>query len=136
MDPLCYDDLNLEEKIYLEGMTKHPGFKVMEKLLFDACKKSTDAVVKLDPTSDSYRRQLPNLQIIARVTNDVCGTLLKSIAMHGQSGQIEQQLNQATQAGQEAQTEQESPETPSSVLGSIKIKPERASWLNKLINKG
>lgn len=82
MKPLCLDTLSPEDRVYLGNMSAHPGYQVLKKLISDACKQATEAVIKLDPADDQYDRKLKALQFTARAVNDFSSTLLKSVEMH------------------------------------------------------
>lgn len=89
MEPLKYEGLGLQEKLDLGRMAEHPGFAVQKKLFDDACQQAVRAVIKLNPEDPNFESILKMRQLVARVTNDVCATLLKSIAMHSESAKVE-----------------------------------------------
>jgi hypothetical protein len=78
--PLMFDELTAVERVNLAGLKQHPGFDVLEKLMMSACRRATDAVIELDPTSESYERSLKALQSAARERSQFCLLLLKSIS--------------------------------------------------------
>ena len=90
MEPLCYDKLTFDERIYLGSLSKHPGFIILKKLFEDACNQAVQSVIKLSPEDPEYDRKLRARQLVARTTNDVCATLLKSIMMHSEAGELEE----------------------------------------------
>jgi biotin synthase-related radical SAM superfamily protein len=94
MDPFCYDDLSLEEKLYLSSLVRHPGFTVMKKMLENACQQATVKVIKLKRENERYKELLEAYQTEAHITNDVCATLLKSITMHAQAGDMQEKAEQ------------------------------------------
>jgi len=120
MEPLKYDGLGLQEKLDLGRMAEHPGFAVQKKLFDDACQQAVRAVIKLNPEEKDFENILKTRQLVARITNDVCATLLKSIVMHSESGKVEV-------AVKELETSLES--EPERVLlgerfGSVSFKPK------------
>ena len=95
MNPLAYDELSFDEKIFLGSLSKHPGFIVLKRLMESACKQATENLVKLNPEDERYNEKLKARQMAARITNDVCASLLKSIIMHSESAQIEEASKKA-----------------------------------------
>jgi len=77
--PLLASELTLTERVSLASLRQHPGFSVLEKLLMSACKRATEAVIKLDPTEEGYERKLKALQSQARERNEFSLLLLRSI---------------------------------------------------------
>jgi hypothetical protein len=124
MDPLNYEGLSLEDKMALGNMQLHPGFIVMKKLFEDACDQATASAIKLNPEDPQYETILKIRHLTARVTNEVCATLIKSIVMHSQAGQIEEQAKKIEEALKKATGDTVELE---SKYGSMKIKksPER-----------
>lgn len=101
MDPLNYEGLNTQEKLYLGSLSKHPGYVVLRKLMDDACRQATELVIKLNPEDPQYDAKLKARQIVARTTNDVCATLIKSIVMHTEAGVVEEQISKSEEALEE-----------------------------------
>jgi hypothetical protein len=73
--------LNLDEveKAYLGNLSRHEGFKVLQKIGDEYCRSATAAVIKLDPTDDKYEVKLRTLQTIARVANDFCSSFFATV---------------------------------------------------------
>lgn len=123
MDPLCYDSLSLEERIYIGSLSKHPGFIVLEKLMHDACNQMNSKVIKLKPEDADYDRKLKAFQLEAHVANDFCATLLKSIKMHTQAGELEEQYNKNQELAEQLSQVPEEVSPPG--FGTVKIKPRK-----------
>lgn len=119
MEPFGYNELSLEEKIYIGSLSKHPGFVVLKKLMDSACDQATKLVIKLDPEDPAYDTKLKARQLVARVTNDVCATMLKSIVMHTNAGAVEEQAEELKKALEASGAE--APELGLG-MGSIRIK--------------
>ena len=82
MASLLGADLDEVEKAYLGNLSRHEGFKVLRKLGEDACKKATEAVISLDPTTDNYPVKLASLQTTARAINSFCSSFFGSVEWH------------------------------------------------------
>jgi len=118
MEPLKYEGLGLQEKLDLGRMAEHPGFAVQKKLFDDACQQAVRAVIKLNPEEKDFESTLKMRQLVARITNDVCATLLKSIAMHSESGRVEVMVK-------EVEGEVETERVPlGERFGSVSFKPK------------
>lgn len=117
MDPLCYDSLSFEDKTYLRALSKHPGYVILRKLMEDACRQATEAVIKLNPESENYSNVLKSRQIVARTTNDFCATLVKSIVMHTEAAETEEKVNKEQEDLEEAGVSLDAK------FGSVTIKP-------------
>jgi hypothetical protein len=85
----------------------------------EACKQSVDRIVMVDPEDPEYDAKLRTRQMVARVVNDFCATLIKSIWMHTESGKLEEQQQKVLEALQEEVVV----DGGSTVLGSARIKP-------------
>ena len=70
MDPFCYETLTQEQRLYLSSFAKHPGFIVLKKMMEDACRQATTAVIKLNPDDKDFDIKLKNRQMTARIVND------------------------------------------------------------------
>ena len=66
-------------------LVQQPGFAVIQEMLEDACKRSVENVIKLDPTSEDHERKLKVLQGLAYERNQFSALLLKSIDWHIQA---------------------------------------------------
>jgi hypothetical protein len=87
--PLLYDELTLEDKVYLANLTLHEGYKVLKRLMSAACTRATEAVIKLDPMDADYGRKVQIAQQQARDRNEFCSSVLKSIEFHTLTAAVE-----------------------------------------------
>lgn len=78
------EELTPIERVNLSQLRTHPGFPVLEKLLATACKRATEAVVKLDPMDEGFERKLKALQQKARERNEFSMLVLASIEWQDQ----------------------------------------------------
>lgn len=79
---LLRDELNLAERSALHNMTYHPGFKILQRMIDDACRLATEEVIKLDPGANNYERLLVSVQNKARAINEFASALRKSVDVH------------------------------------------------------
>jgi hypothetical protein len=79
---LLADELTDVERASLASLAQHPGWRVVEKLHTEACKRATEAVIKLDPTEEGYQRKLVALQSKARERNEFSLLILGSVSLH------------------------------------------------------
>lgn len=81
MAKMLMREIDDQDKVLLAQLTLHPGWQVVEKMFADFCATSTAAVIQLDPAKepDQYEARLKALQMQARVANDICSSLLRSI---------------------------------------------------------
>ena len=105
MDPLTYSGITTEQKMYLGALTKHPGWVVYRKLIDDCCEQYNRRVIKLNREEPEYLRKLEAFQNEAHVANEFAATLIKSVIMHSQAGELEDQLNKLQEKVDEANPE-------------------------------
>lgn len=74
--------LPFEERIALAQLTLQPGWTILVRLMAEACRNATEAVVKLDPTSPRYQEVLAGLQTTARAMNKFSADVLDSVKVH------------------------------------------------------
>ena len=101
MDLFTYDGITKEDVAYLSGMAKHPGYIILKKMMEDACKKSVVKIVKLKPEEPDYDRLLKVRQMESHIMNDVCSTLVKSLAHYvktEEDNEREQEVREQLQA--------------------------------------
>ena len=92
---LCRD-LNEVEMAYLSNLCQHPGFKVIVKMMEEACENATREVIQLDPVNtDDYEHKLAILQLTARATNSFCSSFLKSVEVHANRAFADEQEKEA-----------------------------------------
>lgn len=83
MATLLAKELSDSERIQLAQLFSHPGFRVLEKLFTDMCNTATEKVIKLDPLkTEDFEKKVAQLQIQARITNDICSSILASAEWH------------------------------------------------------
>ena len=119
MDPFCYETLTQEQRLYLSSFAKHPGFIVLKKMMEDACSQATTAVIKLNPDDKDFDVKLKNRQMTARIVNEICATLIKSIVMHSDAAAVQEEQEEFDKKMKEAGVA-----IPEELgLGSVRIKP-------------
>ena len=74
------ESLTQTERLYLESLTHHDGYPVLVKLMNEACRISTQDVMKLDPEEDKYDSKLRARSQRARNIAEFSTAILKSIA--------------------------------------------------------
>lgn len=79
---LLGQNLNHEERILLAQLTTQPGWRVLVKLMAEACRAATEEVIKLDPTAERYSEKVQGLQIAARSMNKFSAEVLDSVKLH------------------------------------------------------
>jgi hypothetical protein len=76
------ENLILEEQVALAQLTTAPGWKILVKLMAEACREATEKVIKLDPTTERYPEVLAGLQTTARAMNKFSADVLDSVRVH------------------------------------------------------
>jgi hypothetical protein len=74
--------LGYEERIALAQLTQQPGWKILVRLMAEACRNATEEVIKLNPTSPRYPEVLAGLQTIARSMHQFSADILDSVKVH------------------------------------------------------
>jgi hypothetical protein len=80
--PLLMNDLTDIQRASLASLVQQPGWAVVELMHMDACKRATEAVIKLDPEEADHRRKLELRQLKARERNEFSGLILNSVQYH------------------------------------------------------
>lgn len=80
--PLLLEELTEVEQLNLAGLTQHPGYPALEKLLMAACRRATEDFTKLDPSADGYEKKLVYHQWKAKERSEFSMLVLKSILYH------------------------------------------------------
>lgn len=75
-------DLTELDRAMLANLTLQPGWKIMRAMFEEMCDIATSAAIQVDPISENYITRLKTLQMQARVTNDVCSSILRSVETH------------------------------------------------------
>lgn len=81
---LLGQNLTFEERISLAQLTTQPGWKILVRLMAEACRNATEEVIKLNPTVPRYPEVLAGLQTTARAMNKFSAEVLDSIRVHQQ----------------------------------------------------
>lgn len=91
-------NLTLEEQVALAQLTTAPGWKILVKLMAEACREATEQVIKLNPTVERYPEQLTGLQTTARAMNKFSADVLDSVRVHQRKAvqAVQQQENPQT----------------------------------------
>lgn len=76
------ENLTLEEQVALAQLTTAPGWKILVRLMAEACREATEQVIKLNPTVERYSEQLMGLQTTARAKNQFSADVLDSVRVH------------------------------------------------------
>jgi TRAP-type mannitol/chloroaromatic compound transport system substrate-binding protein len=74
--------LDFEERLALAQLTTQPGWRILVKLMAEACRNATEQVIKLNPTVERYPEQLAGLQTTARAMNKFSSEVLDSVKVH------------------------------------------------------
>jgi len=74
--------LAFDERIVLAQLTLQPGWIILVRLMAEACREATEAVVKLDLTAERYQERLAGLQTTARAMNKFSAEVLDSVKVH------------------------------------------------------
>jgi hypothetical protein len=88
-------NLAFEERVQLAQLTNHPGWSILVKVMAEACRNSTEEVIKLSPTSERYSENLEKLQMTARAMSKFSNDVLSSVREH---------LNSTVQAANTVET--------------------------------
>ena len=67
------------DRIALVGLTKHPGFQVLTRMMDAACQRAYTKVIQCDPTEEA---KVCALQKEARAASAFCTLLRKAIEWH------------------------------------------------------
>ena len=100
---LLGQNLNYEERILLAQLTTQPGWKVLVKLMAEACRTATEEVIKLKPTTERYTEQLAGLQTTAHAMNKFSAEVLDSVKLH-QRRALQEVNGAGTAGGEEVKT--------------------------------
>lgn len=79
---LLGENLTFEEQIILAQLTSQPGWNILVRMMAEACRNATEAVIKLDPQAERYNEKLAGLQTTARAMNKFSTEVLDSIKVH------------------------------------------------------
>ena len=91
---LLGEGLGYEDRILLAQLTQQPGWKILVRLMAEACRIATEDVIKLDPATDRYPDKVAALQTTARAMNKFSGEILDSVKVHQREAVKEAQLRE------------------------------------------
>ncbi len=116
---LLGENLTHEERILLAQLTTVPGWTILVRMMAEACRNATEAVIKLDPTTERYQEKLVAMQSMARSINKFSTDVLDSVKVHQRSAvkEAEQEQNPAAQVGKGTRFQGFKPPTPKLVKG-------------------
>jgi TRAP-type mannitol/chloroaromatic compound transport system substrate-binding protein len=96
---LLGDGLPFEERLALAQLVNQPGWKILVKLMAEACHAATVEVIKLKPTQERYSEVLAGLQTTAHAMNKFSAEVLDSVKLHQRNAVLEaQQRENSTEA--------------------------------------
>ena len=116
---LLGENLTHEERILLAQLTIAPGWIILVRMMAEACRVATEAVIKLDPTTERYQEKLVAMQSMARSINKFSTDVLDSVKVHQRSAvkEAEQEQNPAAQVGKGTRFQGFKPPTPKLIKG-------------------
>lgn len=85
--PLLMNELTPVERAALTSLVSHPGWGVVEKLHFDACKRATEDALKANPEEENYDQISRARLLKARERNEFSLLLLGSVEWHIKAAQ-------------------------------------------------
>jgi TRAP-type mannitol/chloroaromatic compound transport system substrate-binding protein len=88
------EGMSYEDRILLAQLTQLPGWKILVRLMAEACRLATEDVIKLDPATDRYPEKVAALQTNARAMNKFSGEILDSVKVHQRSAVAEAQARE------------------------------------------
>lgn len=96
---LLGQDLPYDERVALAQLVQQPGWKILVKLMGEACRNATEETIKLDPTTERYAEKVVALQTTARAINKFSVEVLDSVKLHQRTAVMEAQAEEATKTG-------------------------------------
>jgi hypothetical protein len=88
---LLGESLTFEERLGLAQLVNQPGWKILVRLMAEACRLATEEVIKLNPGVERYPEQLTGLQTTARAMNKFTAEVLDSVKLHQRRAVLEAQ---------------------------------------------
>lgn len=101
---LLGEHLTEEEGIALAQLVNQTGWKILVRLIAEACRRSTEAVVKVKPGTPNREQVIADLQSIAYSTNKFAADVLDSVKVHQRAA-----VKAAKRKDEPAQQEAEKP---------------------------
>jgi hypothetical protein len=77
--------LSQSDRVQLVGLTTHPGFEVLKRMMEVACQAAYTKVIQCDPTEEA---KVLTLQKEARAASAFCNLLRKAINWHVQCERV------------------------------------------------
>jgi len=94
-EPLLRDGLTPGKRALLAALVTHPGWAVVEEFHFEACKRATEDILKIDPEEPTADQKIKVRQLRARERNEFSLLILNSIQWHIQAAQGLEQEKEA-----------------------------------------
>jgi len=94
---LLGEKLTFEERISLAQLVNQPGWAILVRIMAEACREATEAVIKLKPTAERYPEQLTGLQTTAHAMNKFSRAVLDSVKLHQRTAVLEAQQRENPQ---------------------------------------
>ena len=91
------EGLTFDERIALAQLVNQPGWKILVRLIAEACRNATEEVIRLDPGTERYDQRLTGLQTTARAMNKFSADVLDSVKVHQRSAVQEAQQKENPQ---------------------------------------
>lgn len=79
---LLGEDLTYEDRLALAQLVHQPGWKILVRLMAQACRKAIEEVIRLDPCTERHDQKLTALQATARAMNKFSADVLDSVKAH------------------------------------------------------
>ena len=93
--PLLMNELTEAQRVSLAALKNHPGYAVLELIHMAACRRATEALVKLNPEEEGYDQKLRYRQQKARERSEFSMLILQSIDWQMQMLQAEESKNES-----------------------------------------
>jgi hypothetical protein len=74
--------LSYEERIAVAQLSQQPGWQILVRMIAEACRNATEAVIRLDPQTERYQDKVVALQTTARAMNKFSAAVLDSVKVH------------------------------------------------------
>ncbi len=97
MSKMLKREMNDLQRALLANLILQPGWAIVREMFDELCAIATAEIVQLPLATDRYAEKLAALHMQARVTNDVCGSVVRSIETQVGSHVAEQQEDAAMQ---------------------------------------
>lgn len=93
-EPLLYDELTPSQRQLLAALSKHPGYEILVMIFHKSCDMINGRLVKLDPMSDHYEKELARLHLQARTVNEFCSAVKKTVEFHTEVERLRRQVSE------------------------------------------